>query len=162
MDIQLTVNGTPRQLTVEAHWLLADVLRDGAGCTGVHLGCEYGSCGACTILLDGVPVRSCLTLAVQADGHDVTTVEGLATSARLSPVQDAFSAHHGLQCGFCTPGFLITASYVVAHYPKLSRAQIRELLSGNLCRCTGYHQIVNAVEEAMIRAESGTGAGARG
>lgn len=147
----MTVNGDLLESEVEDHWHLGDVLRDQLGLTGLHLACEYGACGSCTVLLNGEPVRSCLTLAVQADGSTVTTVEGLATSSQLNPVQEAFQKHHGLQCGFCTPGFLVTGTYIMQHYTQLSRQEIRELLSGNLCRCTGYHQIVNAMEEAMAQ-----------
>ncbi|MCL6563342.1 MAG: (2Fe-2S)-binding protein [Firmicutes bacterium] len=147
-QIRLTVNGQERTVEVEPRWLLADVLRERLGLTGTHLGCEHGVCGACTVLLDGRPVRSCLLLAVQADGHAVTTVEGLAQDGALSPVQEGFRQEHGLQCGFCTPGFLITATYLLEQNPQPTREEIREALSGNLCRCTGYQNIVNAVEWA--------------
>jgi carbon-monoxide dehydrogenase small subunit len=146
--IRLTVNGQERTVEVEPRWLLADVLRERLGLTGTHLGCEHGVCGACTVLLDGRPVRSCLLLAVQADGHAVTTVEGLSQDGALSPVQEGFRQEHGLQCGFCTPGFLITATYLLQQNPRPTREEIREALSGNLCRCTGYQNIVNAVEWA--------------
>lgn len=148
-QIRLTVNGQERMVEVEPRWLLADVLRERLGLTGTHLGCEHGVCGACTVLLDGRPVRSCLLLAVQADGHAVTTVEGLAQDGALSPVQEGFRQEHGLQCGFCTPGFLITATYLLEQNPRPTREEIREALSGNLCRCTGYQNIVNAVEWAV-------------
>jgi carbon-monoxide dehydrogenase small subunit len=128
---------------------LADFLRDELGLTGTHLGCEHGVCGACTILLDGRSVRSCLMLAVQAEGHDLTTVEGLAPAgAPLHPIQEAFSAKHGLQCGFCTPGFLLTVHELLADDPAPDGTEIRRRLSGNLCRCTGYHNIVEAVQYA--------------
>ncbi len=146
--INLTVNGTPHHLDVEPRWLLADVLRENLGLTGTHLGCEQGVCGACTVLLDARPVRSCLTLAVMADGAEIVTVEGLAQNGQLSAVQNAFWQEHALQCGFCTPGFLITATHFLSQNPHPTRAQIREALSGNLCRCTGYQNIVNAVERA--------------
>lgn len=146
--ITLTVNGTTHHLDVEPRWLLADVLRENLGLTGTHLGCEQGVCGACTILLDDRPVRSCLTLAVMVDGAEIVTVEGLAQDGQLSAVQNAFWQEHALQCGFCTPGFLITATHFLSHNPHPTRPQIREALSGNLCRCTGYQNIVNAVERA--------------
>jgi carbon-monoxide dehydrogenase small subunit len=147
--VNLTVNGTAYSLAVEPRRLLADVVRDELGLTGTHLGCEQGSCGACTVLMNGVPVRSCLVFAVAADGQDIVTVEGLGQGEALHPVQTAFIAHHALQCGFCTPGFLVTAAWLVEHEPGLTRDEIRERLSGNLCRCTGYEQIVDAVEAAM-------------
>lgn len=149
MTIELEVNGRPVTVEVSPHWLLADVLRNQLHLTGVHLACEYGVCGACTVLMDGEPVRSCLTLASQAADHSITTVEGLALEGQLNAVQRAFIAHHALQCGFCTPGFVVTASYLVSQHPDLSREEIREALSGNLCRCTGYQQIVDAVEDAL-------------
>lgn len=133
---------------MDPRWLLADVLRDQLGLTGTHLGCEQGVCGACTVLLNGRPVRSCLTLAVTADLGDIVTVEGLADGDTLHPVQEAFWQEHALQCGFCTPGFLITAAHFLKEHPDPTRAEIREALSGNLCRCTGYQFIVNAVERA--------------
>ncbi|MCY0879719.1 MAG: (2Fe-2S)-binding protein [Firmicutes bacterium] len=148
IPITLTVNGQQYQLTVEPRWLLADVLRDQLGLTGTHLGCEHGVCGACTVLWDGRPVRSCLTLAVTADGANLVTIEGLANDDALHPVQEAFWQEHALQCGFCTPGFILTAVHFLRHHPHPTREQIREALSGNLCRCTGYQHIVNAVERA--------------
>ena len=147
LEIELTVNGEAVQRTVPARLLLSDLLRDELGLTGTHVGCEHGACGACTILLDGAPVRSCLTLAVQADGAEVTTVEGITPADGLSPMQQAFKNNHGLQCGFCTPGFLMTLAGVdPADYPD--DQSIRELLAGNLCRCTGYEHIVAAVRDA--------------
>jgi carbon-monoxide dehydrogenase small subunit len=143
--LRLTVNGRPVADEVEPRLLLADFLRDRLGLTGTHLGCEHGVCGACTVLLDGEPVRSCLLLAVQADGHDVTTVEGLGDPEDLHPVQAAFQALHGLQCGFCTPGFVVTAVHLLHENPRPTRDEVREALSGNICRCTGYQQIVDAV-----------------
>jgi carbon-monoxide dehydrogenase small subunit len=148
LSITLTVNHTPHQLEVEPRWLLADVLREQLGLTGTHLGCEQGVCGACTVLLNGRPVRSCLTFAASADGSEIVTVEGLASDDQLSAVQEAFWKEHALQCGFCTPGFLITATHFLTENPQPTRRQIREALSGNLCRCTGYQNIVNAVERA--------------
>ncbi|PSR20515.1 MAG: 4-hydroxybenzoyl-CoA reductase subunit gamma [Sulfobacillus acidophilus] len=148
IPITLTVNGSTHQLQVEPRWLLADVLREQLGLTGTHLGCEQGVCGACTVLLNDRPVRSCLTLAVSADAGNVVTVEGLAEGDTLHPVQEAFWQEHALQCGFCTPGFLITAAHFLKDHPHPTRAEIRDALSGNLCRCTGYQFIVNAVERA--------------
>lgn len=147
-NITLTVNGTQHHWDVEPRWLLADVLREQLNLTGTHLGCEQGVCGACTILLNGRPARSCLTLAVTADGADIVTVEGLAKDGELHPVQEAFWQEHALQCGFCTPGFLMTSVHFLNENPNPTRPEIREALSGNLCRCTGYQHIVNAVERA--------------
>jgi carbon-monoxide dehydrogenase small subunit len=139
---------------------LADFLRERLHLTGTHLGCEHGVCGACTVLLDGASVRSCLVLAAQADGHEVTTVEGLAgENGELHPAQRAFSEEHGLQCGFCTPGFLMTTAEIVAEGVELSRDEIRERVSGNLCRCTGYHNIVTAVETAIGYGKEGEARG---
>jgi aerobic carbon-monoxide dehydrogenase small subunit len=150
LEIELTVNGRPVRRTVPVRRLLADFLRDDLGLTGTHLGCEHGICGACTITMDGVAVRSCIMLAVQADGAAVTTVEGATADGRLNRLQQAFKDHHGLQCGFCTPGFLMTLSVAEpSDYPD--DARIRELLSGNLCRCTGYQNIVAAVRDAWER-----------
>ena len=148
MEVAFTVNGAPVTVAVEPRWLLADVLRDQLGLTGTHLGCEYGACGACTVLLDDEPIRSCLHFAVQAHGRRITTVEGLGTEERLHPLQAAFHEEHALQCGFCTPGFLITAAHFLRDHPNPTREEIREALKGNLCRCTGYQFIVNAVERA--------------
>jgi len=157
IGISLNVNGRPTALEVEPRHHLADVLRDDLGMRGTHLGCEHGVCGACTVLLDGEPVRSCLLLAVQADGHDITTVEGLASGDKLHPLQEAFRDHHALQCGFCTPGFLLTAEYLIRTQPDLNaEAEIREALAGNLCRCTGYHNIVDAVQDAAARMRGAT------
>ena len=147
--VTLNVNGRNRTAVCEPRHTLADVLREQLGLTGTHLGCEQGVCGACTVLLDGEPVRSCLTFAVQAEGAAVTTIEGLAApDGTLHPVQDAFSRCHGLQCGYCTPGFVLTAVHLLATDPAPTRPAIREALSGNLCRCTGYVGIVDAVEQA--------------
>lgn len=155
VSITLIVNGTPHHLDVEPRWLLADVLREQLGLTGTHLGCEQGVCGACTVLLNGRPARSCLTLAVTADGFEIITVEGLAAVDGLSPVQEAFWHEHALQCGFCTPGFLMTTTHFLSENPNPTRAEIREALSGNLCRCTGYQNIVNAVERAAQTIQHG-------
>jgi len=143
--IRVTVNGAEREGTVEVRKTLVDFLRDDLDLTGTHVGCEHGVCGACTVLLDGQPVRSCLMLAVQADGAGLTTVEGLAEGERLHPLQQAFWDHHGLQCGFCTPGILLTAKALLDENPRPSEEEIREAISGNLCRCTGYHFIVEAI-----------------
>jgi aerobic-type carbon monoxide dehydrogenase small subunit (CoxS/CutS family) len=144
--IHVTINGAPRQAVVEPRLLLADLLREVLGLRGTHLGCEHGVCGACTILLDGEPVRSCLLLAVQADGREVTTVEALAEpDGSLHPLQEAFREHHALQCGFCTPGFLLSAEALLRERPDPSETEVREALAGNLCRCTGYEGIVEAV-----------------
>jgi len=147
--IHITVNGHPYEREVEARLLLSDFLRHTLELTGTHVGCEHGVCGACTILLDGQPARSCLTFAVQADGHEITTVEGLAANEQeLSLLQTAFRTHHALQCGYCTPGFLITASAYLRDHPHPTEEQVRAALSGNLCRCTGYQNIVEAVLDA--------------
>lgn len=147
--IRVTVNGQLYEREVEARLLLSDFLRHTLELTGTHVGCEHGVCGACTVLLDGQPTRSCLTFAVQTDGRKITTVEGLATSEQeLSPLQRAFHEHHGLQCGYCTPGFLITAGAYLQDNPNPTEEQVRAALSGNLCRCTGYQNIVAAVLDA--------------
>jgi aerobic carbon-monoxide dehydrogenase small subunit len=147
LELDVVVNSQAHRLTVPARLLLADLLRDRLGLTGTHVGCEQGVCGTCTVLLDGEPVRSCITLAAQADGAEVTTIEGLTPDEGLSPMQTAFKEHHALQCGFCTPGILVTLAAVDPDdYPDERR--IRELLAGNLCRCTGYQHIVGAVRAA--------------
>ena len=143
--VSVRVNGETRQASVEVRMTLADFLRDALDLTGTHVGCEHGVCGACTVLLDGQPVRSCLMLAVQAEGAALTTVEGLADGERLHPIQQAFWDHHGLQCGFCTPGILLTAKAFLEENPHPSDDEIREAISGNLCRCTGYQFIVEAI-----------------
>jgi aerobic carbon-monoxide dehydrogenase small subunit len=149
MDISLTVNGVQRDVTVEPRRLLCDALRHDLGLTGTHVGCEHGVCGCCTVLLDGRPVRSCLMFAVQAAGHAIETVEGLANAdGSLSPLQQAFKRNHALQCGFCTPGFLMLASTFYKDAANMSDEEIREALGGQLCRCTGYVGIVKAVREA--------------
>ena len=144
-DIGLTVNGVKQERSVEVRMTLADFLRNELDLTGTHLGCEHGVCGACTILVNGVAVRSCLMLAVQADGADVATIEGVASGDTLHPMQEAFRDNHGLQCGFCTPGMVMTALAIVKDNPNPSDADIRHGLEGNLCRCTGYQNIVRAV-----------------
>lgn len=148
-SIALTVNNVPVATTVEPRRLLADFLRDDLGLYGTHLGCEHGVCGACTVLVEGEPVRSCLMLAVQADGCDVRTVESLSQGGSLHPLQEAFRKHHALQCGFCTAGFLLTSLYLIESDHDLSDEQtVREALAGNLCRCTGYQNIVDTVMDA--------------
>lgn len=145
VSISVTVNGTAYQRRVEPRLLLSDFLRHELGLTGTHVGCEHGVCGACTVLLDGEAVRSCLLFAVQTDGCEIRTVEGLAEGEALHPLQEAFRAAHALQCGFCTPGILMSMLPFLAENPAPSEQEIREALSGNLCRCTGYHNIVEAV-----------------
>jgi aerobic-type carbon monoxide dehydrogenase small subunit (CoxS/CutS family) len=142
--ITLNVNGKSHTADVETRVHLADFLRQSLGYTGTHLGCEHGVCGACTIIVDGRAVRSCLMLAVQADGAEVETVEGLGTGEALSPLQQAFSRHHGLQCGFCTPGMLMSLEAFLRKHPRPTAPEIREAISGNICRCTGYQGIVEA------------------
>jgi aerobic carbon-monoxide dehydrogenase small subunit len=151
LTVKLFVNGEPRSATVEPRVTLADFLREKLRLTGTHLGCEHGVCGACTVLLDGAAVRSCLVFAVQADGADVTTIEGIAApDGTLSEVQSAFRDCHGLQCGFCTPGFVVSVTAFLRDHPDPTEAEIRDTLSGNLCRCTGYQGIVNAVRQAAV------------
>ena len=147
-DIAFTLNGRPRSLRVEPRRTLVDAIREDCGATGTHTGCEHGVCGACTVLLDGEPVRSCLMFAVQADGRDLRTVEGLEQDGRLHPLQQAFIDHHALQCGFCTPGFLMLAAGVLERTPDISDEALADVLSSNLCRCTGYRNIVRAVRAA--------------
>ena len=152
MHVGVTVPGTAYERVVEPRLLLSDFLRHELGLTGTHVGCEHGVCGACTVLLDGDPVRACLLFAVQADGAAVTTVEGLAPAgSELDPLQAAFRESHGLQCGFCTPGILMTMTAVLREHPAPHEAAIRETLSGHLCRCTGYRHIVDAVALAAQR-----------
>lgn len=149
--VSLVVNGQPRSAEVEDRFSLADFLRHGLGLTGTHLGCEHGVCGACTVLVDGQAVRGCLMLAVQAEGADVVTVEGLAPEDQFGPLQQAFSEHHALQCGFCTPGILTTLTAWLRDHPDPDEAALREALSGNICRCTGYEPIVRAALDAAAR-----------
>ena len=150
--ISLTVNGRMHRAIVEPRLLLADFLRRNLGLTGTHLGCEHGVCGSCTVVIDGETVRSCLTFAVQADGAEIQTIEGLASDPdHLHPVQQAFWDHHGLQCGFCTPGMVLTAKALLEENPDPSEAEIREALAGNLCRCTGYVFIVDSMKAAAER-----------
>ncbi len=146
--IALTVNGKAYQRSVEPRRLLSDFLREDLRLTGTHLGCEHGVCGSCTVLMDGRSTRSCLTFAVMADGSEITTIEGLGTIDAMHPLQQAFWEKHGLQCGFCTPGVLMTALELLSETPDPSVAEIRETLSGNLCRCTGYQTIVESIQSA--------------
>jgi aerobic carbon-monoxide dehydrogenase small subunit len=172
MKVTITVNGQPRQAEVEARTLLVDLIRDGLGLTGTHVGCDTSQCGCCTVHLDGQAVKSCTMLAVQADGRSVTTIEGLApgagasvdfttgnttpSMAGLHPVQQAFSACHGLQCGFCTPGMIMATTDLLRRHPNPNDDQIREGLAGNLCRCTGYVNIIAAVKQAAVLMSSNT------
>jgi len=158
MRTHLTVNDTAYDLDVEPRMTLVDALREECGLTGTHVGCEHGVCGACTIIVDGQPVRSCLMFAVQADGASIATVEGLATSGPdgeiLHPLQESFVQHHGLQCGFCTPGMLMSALHLIETEPDLTRERIRAEMSGNICRCTGYQTIVDSIEYAAAQMSS--------
>jgi carbon-monoxide dehydrogenase small subunit len=151
MAITLRANGQDHRVLVEPRKLLSDVLREDCGLTGTHIGCEHGVCGACTVLIDGRPARSCLIYAVQMQGRTITTIEGIGADGQLSAVQHALHAAHGLQCGFCTPGIVVTMEAWLAEHPDPSEAEIREALSGNLCRCTGYHNIVAAIVAAAAK-----------
>ncbi len=148
VTVRLNVNGVERTLEVEPRLLLVHALREGLGLTGTHIGCDTSNCGACTVHLDGRAVKSCCVLAVQADGAEVTTIEGLGRDGQLHPVQEAFWNDHGLQCGFCTPGMIMASSALLAENPNPTEAEVRQALEGNLCRCTGYHNIVKAVLDA--------------
>ena len=158
-EIELEVNGDRYQRAVEPRMLLSDFIRHELRLTGTHVGCEHGVCGACTVLFDGEPVRSCVMLAVQADGHSVRTVESLADDGQLNRLQRAFNECHGLQCGFCTPGFLMTLQPVVDEGKRLTDDEIRGAISGNICRCTGYQQIVEAVSQALAEPQEDERAG---
>jgi carbon-monoxide dehydrogenase small subunit len=147
-SVQVTVNGAPRKADVESRLLLVHLLREDFRLTGTHIGCDTTHCGACTVLLDGVPVKSCTVLAVQADGRNVTTVEGLEKDGKLDPIQDGFMQEHGLQCGFCTPGMMLTSYALLQKSKNPQEDEIRHAISGNLCRCTGYVNIVKAVQHA--------------
>ena len=149
--IKVKVQGAVHEAEVESRLLLVHFLREKLGLTGTHIGCDTTHCGACTVLLDGTPVKSCTVLAVQADGRDVMTVEGLEQNGQLHPVQEGFWQEHGLQCGYCTPGMMITSYALLAHNPDPSELQIRQAISGNLCRCTGYVNIVKAVQYAAAK-----------
>jgi carbon-monoxide dehydrogenase small subunit len=154
-EIQLTVNGTPQTAKVESRLLLVHLLREELRLTGTHIGCDTTHCGACTVLLDGKPVKSCTVLAVQANGRQVTTVEGLEQAGKLHPVQEGFTEKHGLQCGYCTPGMMMASVALLARNQKPTEQEIREAISGNLCRCTGYVNIVKAVLHAAERLRQG-------
>ncbi|MFM8998700.1 MAG: (2Fe-2S)-binding protein [Actinomycetota bacterium] len=156
MEITITVNGQTRKADVEPRTLLVHVIRENLGLTGTHIGCDTTSCGACTVLLDGVPVKSCTVFGVQADGREVTTVEGLETADGLDPIQAAFKEHHGLQCGYCTPGMMLVGRALLDENPKPSDDEVRWAISGNICRCTGYMNIVKAIQAA-----GAAGAGAK-
>lgn len=151
VQVSVIVNGEPRHAFVEARTLLTDFLRHELGLTGTHVGCEHGVCGACTVQIDGELARSCTTFAVQVDGLEIKTVEGLAEGSELHPIQAAFRDNHGLQCGFCTPGLLMTVEALLADNPDPSEEEIREFLAGNVCRCTGYVGVVAAVQDAALR-----------
>lgn len=151
VEITVKINGVSYTRSVEPRLLLSDFIRHEVGLTGTHVGCEHGVCGACTVLMDGLPTRSCLTFAVQADGHEIRTVEDLGTVDNLHPLQQAFQETHGLQCGFCTPGILMVLLPFLEENPEPSEAEVREALTGNLCRCTGYQHIVDA---ALLAAEN--------
>jgi aerobic carbon-monoxide dehydrogenase small subunit len=151
--VKLSVNGKPYERTVEARITLADFLRHELALTGTHVGCEHGVCGACTVLIDGRTARACLTFAVQAQGCEIITVEGLSADGKLTVLQDAFHRHHGLQCGFCTPGILMTLTEFLRDNPDPTEVQVRDALTGNLCRCTGYGGIVTAALHAASRAK---------
>jgi aerobic carbon-monoxide dehydrogenase small subunit len=155
-QVTVEVNGTARSAAVEPRLLLVHFLRQTLGLTGTHIGCDTTGCGACTVLLDGVPVKSCTVLAVQADGRGVTTVEGLADGATLHPIQQAFHSQHGLQCGYCTPGMMLTSIALLAENPNPSEEEIRWALSGQICRCTGYQNIVKAVQTAAAAMREGS------
>jgi carbon-monoxide dehydrogenase small subunit len=155
-EVTLTVNGRTSTVSVEARKLLVDVLREDLGLTGTHIGCEHGVCGTCTVLLDGRSIRSCITFAVQADGAEIRTVEGLATGPQLHPLQDEFWDKQGLQCGYCTPGMLMRACEIIEGNPDVTAAQVREGIASNLCRCTGYQFITEAVCAAAVRMKADT------
>ncbi len=148
LDITLNINGRDHQISVEPRKMLVDAIRDDCGQTGTHIGCEHGVCGTCTIILDGEAVRSCLMFAVQANGKQIRTVEGLGTPENLHPIQRAFIENHGLQCGFCTPGFLMLAVNMLEQHPDIGDEELIDILSSNLCRCTGYQNIIKAVKAA--------------
>ena len=155
MNVRITVNGEPFESDVEPRLLLVHYLRDTLGLTGTHVGCDTSNCGACTVHLDGHAVKSCTVLAVQADGAEVTTIEGMAKDGQLHPLQEAFWAEHGLQCGYCTPGMIMAAADLLDHNPDPSEDDVRHALDGNLCRCTGYHNIVKAVLSAARASREG-------
>jgi carbon-monoxide dehydrogenase small subunit len=152
IDIDVSVNGTRHSVAADSRRTLADFLREDLGLTGTHLGCEHGVCGACTVLLDGVSARSCLTLVGQANGSEITTIEGLTNGGQLHPLQEAMRDSHGFQCGLCTPGFMMIALELLSSNPRPTEAEVREAISGNICRCTGYHSIIHGV---LLAAERG-------
>lgn len=156
IGITVSVNGTQYEREVEPRLLLVQFIRDELRLTGTHIGCDTSYCGACTILLNGEPVKSCTVLAVQADGGEISTVEGLEKDGKLHPLQEAFSERHGLQCGYCTPGMLMSASYLLQQNPSPSEAEIRKGIQGNLCRCTGYNNIFAAISDAAERMQKGS------
>jgi carbon-monoxide dehydrogenase small subunit len=160
-QISITINGTKYQNDVEPRLLLVSYIRDVLGLTGTHVGCDTSQCGACTVLIDGEAVKSCTVFAVQANGASVTTIEGLAREGKLHPVQEGFWEEHGLQCGFCTPGMIMMSAQLLERNPHPSEAEIRHALEGNLCRCTGYHNIVKAIQYAAGKATAGNTAGVR-
>ncbi|MEK7379287.1 MAG: (2Fe-2S)-binding protein [Candidatus Binatota bacterium] len=151
VTVRLRVNGVQYERVVEPRLLLSDFLRESLGLTGTHVGCEHGICGCCTVMVDGLTVRSCLMFAVQSDGAEVKTIEGLAEEGKLHPLQEAFGEHHALQCGFCTPGMIFTALEVLRENPRPTDGEIREGIAGTICRCTGYHHIVEAIKAAAQR-----------
>ncbi|HJV82241.1 (2Fe-2S)-binding protein [Noviherbaspirillum sp.] len=157
LPVTLTVNGINHDIRVEARKLLSDALREDCHLTGTHVGCEHGVCGACTVLVDGKATRSCLSFAVQMEGHEISTIESVAHDDKLSPLQQAMHEEHGLQCGFCTPGIVMTFEAFLKNNPDPSEEEIREALSGNLCRCTGYHNIVKAIRKAAEQIKNGGG-----
>ena len=159
LTVSLSVNRQPYEVYVEPRKLLSDTLREDCRLTGTHVGCEHGVCGACTVLVDGAPLRACLTFAVQMAGHEITTIEAIAQDGKLSPLQQALHEAHGLQCGFCTPGIVLTFEAYLRDNPDPSEAQIRDVLAGNLCRCTGYHNIVVAIRKAAQLMREGGGDG---
>jgi carbon-monoxide dehydrogenase small subunit len=160
MEITVRVNGEPRTADVEPRLLLTHLLRDRLGLTGTHIGCDTTSCGVCTVLLDGVPIKSCTMFAVQADGREITTVEGLAGADGLHPIQEAFAEEHGLQCGFCTPAMMLVGSALLERNPDPSEEEVRWAISGNMCRCTGYMNIVKAIRRAGAQMREGGDASA--
>ncbi len=155
VPVTIAVNGVERRAEVEPRQLLVQFLRDNLGLTGTHIGCETSQCGACTVLLDGAAIKSCTTLTVQVDGQSVTTIEGLAPAGTMHPVQHAFWEEHGLQCGYCTPGMVLSAVALLADQPQPAEAEIRHALEGNLCRCTGYHNIVRSIQSAAAKLAAG-------
>jgi aerobic carbon-monoxide dehydrogenase small subunit len=160
-QIQVKINGADRKAEVESRLLLVHLLRETLSMTGTHIGCDTTHCGACTVLLDGVPVKSCTVLAVQADGRAVTTVEGLEQDGKLHAIQEGFWQEHGLQCGFCTPGMMLTSSALLAQNPNPSEGEIRQAISGNLCRCTGYVNIIKSVQYAAAKLQPATESAAK-